>query len=990
MKKIILLFVFIYTTNIYAQFTPGESILFDGVNEHILTSFTGVSGANPRTIEAWVKPALYTGVPTSAEQRVLWDMGATSPNGSRFTSAIQWAPRNFRTEAGGNGNQGAASLNDLKWHHVAVTFDPTATNKVTTYVDGNLDWNGNFTVTVNTSTTSSFRLGVRVDGINYYSGEMDEVRFWNYVRTPAQIKEGMHKPVDPLSTGLITYFSFDGATNTAAGVSNLSNFGFPGTMTNMESTDIITSQAPIHWDATMNEVHAIWSLLNIGNESGGSYAYSASALASGTYLAYGHNNGSGSHITADVPTGVDERYDRVWSLDGLNSPVATLNFDLSTIEATSVVPSSIGNYVLLYRASNAGTFTNLTTASAIVNSDQVEFQNIAIQDGYYTVGFITAPVLLGGNAITNQANPICAGTPFTVLLSGSSNLSGQTYQWYESTDNITYTPILNATNNSFNNAGITSPMYYRCEITLGLNTVQSIPLYMNVNALPIITISSNPSNATVCNGDIVTLSGNGATTYIWNGGITDNTPFQPSISSAYTVEGTDAQGCTNTNSIFVTVNSLPNVSASASTTSICENATLELFESGNATLYNWSNVGVSSNTPFAISSSTTYTLVGTDANNCTASATIFIQVNPSNSVITNASALNASSISGISSAIENQLLNTSLHYYTGNCNLAATISNNALAMGSTTVDVHVESTTPIHNTQPYVARWFSIIPTNNSSADVALYLTQDDFDQYNTYASSNAWPLLPQNPSDVQGINNLRITKNDNAGLGVNPIVIIPSNVQWDIANAYWIVSFSTPSFSQFRLHAVNINNIPLPANTLQVSAQKMDAQDLILWSEKNLNQINHFDILYSTDGIAYTTLHSEIANASTTQYSFVHTKPLPGNNFYKLVEKDFENREIAQSKIFNLYRNNAQSTITCFPNPVHHDLVLSIHDNQNKKYNVVIIDAVGKTLLSTDINSTSTSKTKHLDVSALPSGIYFIQVTQNQKIIYNQKITKF
>jgi hypothetical protein len=50
------------------------------------------------------------------------------------------------------------------------------------------------------------------------------------------------------------------------------------------------------------------------------------------------------------------------------------------------------------------------------------------------------------------------------------------------------------------------------------------------------------------------LSGSGATTYTWNNNVQDGVAFTPANTQTYTVSGTDANGCTNTAQVSVTVN----------------------------------------------------------------------------------------------------------------------------------------------------------------------------------------------------------------------------------------------------------------------------------------------------------------------------------------------------------------------------------------------------------------------------------------------------
>ncbi|NBV09584.1 MAG: hypothetical protein EBS09_10830 [Flavobacteriia bacterium] len=77
--------------------------------------------------------------------------------------------------------------------------------------------------------------------------------------------------------------------------------------------------------------------------------------------------------------------------------------------------------------------------------------------------------------------------------------------------------------------------------------------------------------------------------------------------------GTNANGCSDTAQVTVTVNALPTVSAGNNQT-ICAGTAVTLNGSG-ATSYVWNN-GVTNAIPFTPVSTQTYTVTGTNANGC--------------------------------------------------------------------------------------------------------------------------------------------------------------------------------------------------------------------------------------------------------------------------------------------------------------------------------------------------------------------------------------
>lgn len=273
-----------------------------------------------------------------------------------------------------------------------------------------------------------------------------------------------------------------------------------------------------------------------------------------------------------------------WSFGAISTPTAS--------GATSVAT---------YTA--AGTYTTLLIASDACGS-------LAAAQGTVTVK--SNPVVTA----TPSSQTICSGTSITLSGGGASS-----YVWTGGvTNGVSFTPSGSL------NYSVTGTATNGCTSTAVASVV--------VNPTP--TVTANTSTNSVCAGSNVTLSGGGATSYVWTGGVTNGVSFVPSNTNTYTVTGTTGS-CSNTAVVTVTVNNLPNVTATPSATTVCSGASISLSGSG-ASSYAWSG-GISDGVSFIPSGTLNYTVTGTAANGCINTAVVPVVVNPTPTVTANASAL---------------------------------------------------------------------------------------------------------------------------------------------------------------------------------------------------------------------------------------------------------------------------------------------------------------------------------------------------------------
>ncbi|MFC1600714.1 LamG domain-containing protein, partial [Patescibacteria group bacterium] len=190
----------------------GSALSFDGANDHVTIAdndaFTVPSGGQI-TVEAWIKLNKLNDaqIPISKMKgsNYEWSMQQTAANG---------AGGGLLTSAGGGYLYAfsSQSLSADRWYHVAFTADTTS-EEVYLYVDGVLS--GTDTTPSGTQApngTANVQIGESDAGTGDFQGSVDDVRIYNYARTPQQIVQDMNAghpaPGSPVGSA-VGHWKFD-------------------------------------------------------------------------------------------------------------------------------------------------------------------------------------------------------------------------------------------------------------------------------------------------------------------------------------------------------------------------------------------------------------------------------------------------------------------------------------------------------------------------------------------------------------------------------------------------------------------------------------------------------------------------------------------------------------------------------------------------------------------------------------------------------------
>ena len=396
-------------------------------------------------------------------------------------------------------------------------------------------------------------------------------------------------------------------------------------------------------------------------------------------------------------------------------------------------------------------------------------------------------------ATASANSPVCERSQISFMSSAgvSHNWSGP--NGFTSTSQ---NPVIN------NTSGINSGTYI-VTITYTNNCNNSAVVAVSVNPVPVATVGSN---SPVCAGKQINISASGGNSYVWSGPNNFSTTNQNIVISNgmsihagdYSVTVTDANICTSTSSVAVTISQPPLISFSYNNP-VCAGSSL-ILAAGGGNAYIWSGPGgfTSNQQNPVVSSATimntgTYTVTVTGANACTASADVPIVIQPrpiasaqSNTPLCAGQQILLTSAAGTSyswsgpdnfiSINQNPVINNSSVINSGTYIVTITDANNCNNSAVVAVSVNPVPMATVGSNSPLCAGSQLILNTSGGNSYA--------WSGPNTYTNSSQNPLInntmPINSGTyivtVTGTNQCTSTASTNILITALPNIIVTSN----------------------------------------------------------------------------------------------------------------------------------------------------------------------------------------------------------------------
>lgn len=172
-----------------------------------------------------------------------------------------------------------------------------------------------------------------------------------------------------------------------------------------------------------------------------------------------------------------------------------------------------------------------------------------------------------------------------------------------------------------------------------------------------------------------------------------------------------------------------------------------------------------------------------------------------------------------------------------------------------------------------------------------------------------------------------------------------------------------------------NVSDIAVPVELVSFTGEVVGEGALLRWQTASEINSDYFVIERSSDGINFEQIGTVAAAGNSMEivdYQFLDPQMGPGDNYYRLVQYDFD----GSSEIFNpivLRKDQGSRDIGISPNPGRDVVNVELPESRNGG-ELQVLDMTGRVVLNKTINSSRGVSSISLDVSTLPEGLYYVR----------------
>ena len=170
-----------------------------------------------------------------------------------------------------------------------------------------------------------------------------------------------------------------------------------------------------------------------------------------------------------------------------------------------------------------------------------------------------------------------------------------------------------------------------------------------------------------------------------------------------------------------------------------------------------------------------------------------------------------------------------------------------------------------------------------------------------------------------------------------------------------------------------------LPVELTSFKAVKTNQGVVLNWHTATERNQHRFELQRASESQDYQPLYTVAAKGSGSAYSFTDKAPLLGNNYYRLIQVDNDNKTTTGEPLVVNYTGkvaNGTDAVAIFPNPVITNFTVVYNGTLGTAHQTIkVLNTVGQVLWSKQVSKTDLLTGLEVNATNYPAGVYVVEL---------------
>jgi len=183
---------------------------------------------------------------------------------------------------------------------------------------------------------------------------------------------------------------------------------------------------------------------------------------------------------------------------------------------------------------------------------------------------------------------------------------------------------------------------------------------------------------------------------------------------------------------------------------------------------------------------------------------------------------------------------------------------------------------------------------------------------------------------------------------------------------------------------------VVLPVGIVGFTAKKQNEGVSIMWTTSFEANNKMFKLYRASEDGDYI-LIADILPKGPGNYLYLDVAPLPGDNYYKLVQVDQDGRLTETGPIAVNFKVGQQNAVLIYPNPVVDKFTIRVDGLLSERFKLSLYDLTGKVIREYELSKTELTNGHEVNILDLNTGFFFAKVEEvnTRKVIGVHKVVK-